>query len=274
MPKPSDLRPIGILNKTVRYLLGLAYNPPPDVKDWVIVYEFVADRLRAVRQDMVIQGLISGDDSLLVLEAMVLFHIYAGYRLSDEKMNVFDPKINGDLLLDSLKRCLSLYDLGVDSNNQGLMEAIYALVALGNSDALHRLSSFHDLSRCEETKMVLSFSLSFLLGNFVRAFRLLRKMSPVLACAAAPHIPVLRRRALQVCSVAYNSKVLTVPASAVSSWLQLNSEAVLQECAHYGLVCNVGNISFQKANFKDIATLGTCRKLDFLDEKLKNSNIK
>jgi hypothetical protein len=56
----------------------LAYDPPSE-KDWAIVYEFVADRLRAVRQDMVVQGL-SGQDGLAMLESMTLFHIYAGYR--------------------------------------------------------------------------------------------------------------------------------------------------------------------------------------------------
>jgi hypothetical protein len=47
--------------------------------EWCIVYDFVFDRLRAVRQDLVIQGLGSVD-SIKVLEPIVRFHCYAGYR--------------------------------------------------------------------------------------------------------------------------------------------------------------------------------------------------
>jgi len=47
--------------------------------DWCVVYDFVFDRLRAVRQDLVIQGLSSAD-SIMVLEPIVRFHSYAGYR--------------------------------------------------------------------------------------------------------------------------------------------------------------------------------------------------
>jgi len=47
--------------------------------NWNIVYDFVADRLRAVRKDLVVQGL-HGQDVLPVLEPMVFFHVYAGYR--------------------------------------------------------------------------------------------------------------------------------------------------------------------------------------------------
>jgi hypothetical protein len=47
--------------------------------EWSIVYDFIFDRLRAVRQDLVIQGLGSVD-SFKVLEPIVRFHSYAGYR--------------------------------------------------------------------------------------------------------------------------------------------------------------------------------------------------
>jgi len=46
---------------------------------WHRVYEFVFDRLRAVRQDMVIQR-IAGNAAIWILESGVRFLIYAGYR--------------------------------------------------------------------------------------------------------------------------------------------------------------------------------------------------
>lgn len=46
---------------------------------WTLVYEFVSDRLRAVRQDMIIQRM-SPSDTLLLLEAMIPFYLVAEYR--------------------------------------------------------------------------------------------------------------------------------------------------------------------------------------------------
>jgi len=50
---------------------------------WHRVFEFVFDRLRAVRQDMVIQR-INGNAAIWILEHSVRFLIYAGYRLDND----------------------------------------------------------------------------------------------------------------------------------------------------------------------------------------------
>ena len=44
-----------------------------------MVYEYVFDRMRAIRQDMVIQELV-GRQATQVLEKIARFHIYAGFR--------------------------------------------------------------------------------------------------------------------------------------------------------------------------------------------------
>jgi len=69
----------------VQFILFIICNcdgsivPRTDVP-WHRVYEFVFDRLRAVRQDMVIQR-IGGNSAVSILESIVRFLIYAGYRL-------------------------------------------------------------------------------------------------------------------------------------------------------------------------------------------------
>ena len=57
--------------------------PRTDVP-WHRVYEFVFDRLRAVRQDMVIQR-IGGNAAVWILERCVRFLIYTGYRLDHDR---------------------------------------------------------------------------------------------------------------------------------------------------------------------------------------------
>lgn len=49
---------------------------------WNVVYDFIFDRLRAVRQDMVIQN-IGGDEAIDILEKITRFHVYAGYRYKE-----------------------------------------------------------------------------------------------------------------------------------------------------------------------------------------------
>lgn len=46
---------------------------------FIEVYDFVFDRLRAVRQDIVIQR-INDDSATLILEAIIKFHLYAEFK--------------------------------------------------------------------------------------------------------------------------------------------------------------------------------------------------
>lgn len=48
-------------------------------RPWNEVYDFIFDRLRAVRQDMTIQQ-IGGMEAVSLLEDTVRFYIYSGYR--------------------------------------------------------------------------------------------------------------------------------------------------------------------------------------------------
>ncbi|XP_021927035.1 uncharacterized protein LOC110833359 isoform X3 [Zootermopsis nevadensis] len=76
-PHQDELRPPDILYKTVCHLLTSTVLRQG--VDWCTVYDFVFDRLRAVRQDLVIQGL-GCVESIPILEPTVRFHSYAGYR--------------------------------------------------------------------------------------------------------------------------------------------------------------------------------------------------
>jgi SAC3/GANP family len=127
------------------------------------VYDFVADRLRAVRKDLIIQGL-HDLDVLPVLEPMVIFHVYSGYRcvkintvlyysifvfkiikiyrLCECKPAVFDAKLNDDMLTDCLRRVLDIYDSHSNTSSE-LMDSIFALHFIHGSEGILRLISLH-----------------------------------------------------------------------------------------------------------------------------------
>ncbi|XP_046583235.1 SAC3 domain-containing protein 1-like [Haliotis rubra] len=108
-PDPSALRPPRILHQTINFLfsniISLHHTQEPG---WNQVYDFVFDRLRAVRQDMVIQD-VRGQDAITILEACVSFHVYAAYRLCTHGLATYDPVINSQHTQECLKRLLYLY---------------------------------------------------------------------------------------------------------------------------------------------------------------------
>lgn len=140
-PKPQDLRPFPVLLKTVNYLMEKIVTKN-DVA-WSIVYEFTADRLRAVRQDMVIQQM-KNEECIPILEKIVRFYVYSSFRLQHKPKSVFDLHLNNIHLQECLKRLLVLYKEVKEEEvleNRAEMETIYILHNLGSTEALSH--SYH-----------------------------------------------------------------------------------------------------------------------------------
>ncbi len=152
--RTSDLRPPSVLLKTVCYLVddiaaSSTFQPWTEVWKWhsviplsVIwwpfqaclvygpqVYSFVFDRLRSVRQDMIIQR-VSGPDCVTVLEKSVRFLLYASYRLCGQQLQYFDPRINDTHLQECLSWLLESYRDG-KHQNQEEFQALSLLYNLG-----------------------------------------------------------------------------------------------------------------------------------------------
>lgn len=77
--KVEDLRPWSVLKQTLHYLLLDICTIEDD--DWMYICDFVFDRLKAVRQDAVIQR-IEGKRYVEILEGSVRFLIYSMYKLT------------------------------------------------------------------------------------------------------------------------------------------------------------------------------------------------
>lgn len=95
------------------------------------VYSFVFDRLRSVKQDMIIQRL-SGKDCVAILELTVRFHIYASYRLCGEPLRIYDPRINDTHLQEYLNWLFDCYKTGTGPYpNQEEFQTLGLLYNLG-----------------------------------------------------------------------------------------------------------------------------------------------
>ncbi|KAJ1375088.1 hypothetical protein KIN20_038331 [Parelaphostrongylus tenuis] len=93
--RPDLLRPTAVLLKTVRYLLDLYQTKmEQDSGLYDQVFAFVCDRLRAVRQDMILQQCCALD-SMRILEAMIPFYFETDYlgRTGTRKCRTYDSEL-------------------------------------------------------------------------------------------------------------------------------------------------------------------------------------
>lgn len=274
---PSDVRPPAVLITTVQYLFQ--HVVPRETDAWARVYDFVFDRLRSVRQDVVVQCM-DGVKAITLMEQMVCFHAYAGYRLCEAPLDAFDPVINDQHLLECLKRLLRLYATNTGPHDmQAQFEAVYLSHNLGSTDSLRHALSLPDTIR--QTKIVreaLAVNLAFLQGNYARFFRLMSRMTSTLSlCSLHRHFPHVRMHGLRVMSAAYSSKNCHYPVSSLQRALCVG-RGPLMELAHAcglveeGDVTTAQHIAFQRTKFSAPPKLRMYRE-KHIDTRLEMLNL-
>ncbi|XP_017878264.1 SAC3 domain-containing protein 1 [Ceratina calcarata] len=272
MTDPHQLRPASVLLSTVRYLFTRIATRS-DV-DWVVIYDFIFDRLRAIRQDTAIQR-IDAHTNIQLLEQIVRFLVYSSQRLCERPLVEFNAKINDQHIGECIRSLIALYDtqtmtdsdelnssLGILAKCMGelslnadrqQMEALYILLNIGDTEVLKRAIRLPlNLRRSMEVHLALEISFAWYLRNYVRVCSLIPRLHPILICAAMTNIQKLRRTALKVMSLGYNSKVLTFPGLKLQQLLLYNDiDKVRADCELFGLTFTEQNILFQKTNFND-----------------------
>ncbi|CAL1677229.1 unnamed protein product [Lasius platythorax] len=267
MTDPYSLRPPHVLLSTVRYLFTKIITRTD--LDWTLIYDFVFDRLRSVRQDAVIQR-IDITSNILLLEPIVRFHTYAAQRLCEKNISEFDAKINNKHLLECIKQLLVLYDKRDQKNTNNVevheeleklalndsrseMEALYILLHIGDQEALKRaLMLSSDLKNSPAIRLATKISLAWYLRNYVRVCYLVQQLPPILACAFFCNLQSFRRSVLQIMSFGYNSKVLTFPGLKLQELLFYKDISRIQtDCNLFGLTFINENILFQKSQFTE-----------------------
>ncbi|XP_045542927.1 germinal-center associated nuclear protein isoform X2 [Papilio machaon] len=266
---PGHLRPFPVLKETIHYLL-LRVTKRTDVTV-ACIYDFVNDRLRAIRQDMTVQRL-APEECMQLLEPMIRFYVYFGYRLCTSPLSEFDPVLNRKYLLECMKWFLSCCnDMTRDNeltelisnwtiNNADhrlicdrvLVESLYLLCNLGDMHPLYRYLSLRpDMKRAPLLRLAYEMAIANLHGNFVKLCRLSEKLCPLTYCAFYLHLPTIQRGVSVLCQ-AYSSRQGRVPASAIARWLALRSdECAASLCQHYGFTTHPDHsVQFMKADFK------------------------
>ncbi|CAH1175860.1 unnamed protein product [Phaedon cochleariae] len=287
MQDPENLRPPAVLLETVNYLLDNIAGRT-DVS-WLIIYDFIMDRLRSVRQDMVIQN-VSRAYQITILQPIIRFLAYASYRLCEENVTDFDPHINNTHLQECLKRLLCMYDYYDELNDTSkdgsgffidllkesrqYFESLYVIFNLGSTTAITRAINLSSKWRSHLIETSLEISISYLNGNFVRVCKAIERLPTLLASLATLHLPELRRSSFKIMSTAYHSKNLRYPLDALQHLLLYNTQdEIIYDCKYYGLNVLNNGIQFSKTDFDQNKPKVHSRRSKEIDIKLSNIDI-
>ncbi|KAK3519188.1 hypothetical protein QTP70_022134 [Hemibagrus guttatus] len=244
-----DLRPPDVLFKTVCYLVD-EIAASPTLQPWTEVYSFVFDRLRSVRQDMVIQR-VSGRKCVAVLERTVRFHLYASYRLCGAPLRLFDPHINDTHLQECLSWLLECYSDG-QYEHQAEFHALSLLYNLGSTRTLQRALELPEKVRLSPpVQLALAVNRAYTERNPVRLLRLAQKLDFIQACALHRHLLSCRRDLLLLYSHGHNSRNCRFPIQKLADVLYLECSLADQLCQAHGLQVSGNCVVFSKASFSE-----------------------
>nr|CAD1828400.1 unnamed protein product [Ananas comosus var. bracteatus] len=203
--KPSDMRPLPVLQKTLDYLLSLLDSSPYPFE---IVHDFVFDRTRSIRQDLSMQNIVN-DQAIHMYEEMVKFHITSHRKLAScwSKPDVSSLcYLNMEQMMKCLLTLFDLYRINRKSikKNEAEFHSLYVLLHLGckipkmgESLSLWYRQLSPSILRSEQMRFARTLLRYSQLGNFKHFFALLASEATDLQlCLAEPFLNEVRAQAI------------------------------------------------------------------------------
>ncbi|GIY01796.1 germinal-center associated nuclear protein [Caerostris darwini] len=267
---PGDLRPSPVLLKTMNYLINEII--PRNDLPWVTVYDFVNDRIQAIRQDMTVQR-IEDNNAVVILEMCIRFYITASYMLCEEPQKKFDQYLNSQQLSICLEKLFVLYK-NIKSDNFGEFIGIYFAENVAYTETYyHSISVFSDYISDENVKLSIQVCTAYIDRNFVRFYKLLKKLPIILLLSFFHYFPHIRIQALEILNAAFSSNVCKFPVNILCSWLSVTeTKYMLQLCQNCGIKIDSLSVNFNKKSFNKVNDL-SMKKETFIDSKLEKVSL-
>ncbi|KAI9587040.1 SAC3 domain-containing protein 1 [Glossina fuscipes] len=276
VPKGKDLRTIKCLHKTTEYLLKEVVLDKR--KSFCYVYDFIFDRLRAIRQEVVIQN-FEDMQTIKLLEPMIMFLAFSRYKLCEETTGNFDEKICELHLQECLKRALVSYDniacnemTEAEIKNRAYIEGLYQIFNLGSAEALSRCALVpREIKSNAVFALAFKICLSYFQGNLYRVLIGLQNLPHVLCAIGSLKLQMLRKKLLEMFTSAYHSKFL-VPANFVLSLTaHATKEELFKDCEYFkvNVASDNKHLHFQKIYFRHELPALKTRHEQFVDIKLE-----
>ncbi|KAK1292460.1 hypothetical protein QJS10_CPB17g01435 [Acorus calamus] len=242
------IRPMPVLQKTIKYLLDLLDQPYDD--NFLAMYNFLWDRMRAVRMDLRMQHIFN-QDAITMLEQMIRLHILAMHELCEyQKGEGFSEGFDAHLNIEQMnKTSVELFQMYDDHRKKGIniptereFRGYYALLKLDKHPGYKVEPAELSLDLAKMTSEIRStpdvlfardVARACRTGNYINFFRLARKATYLQACLMHAHFAKVRTQAL----VALHSSLQIgqgIPVGHVVKWLAMEGENVESLLEYHG----------------------------------------
>ncbi|XP_042501561.1 SAC3 family protein B [Macadamia integrifolia] len=247
--READLiRPMPVLQKTVDYLLDLL-NQPYDNR-FLGMYNFLWDRMRAIRMDLRMQHIFNRR-AITMLEQMIRLHIIAMHELCEYTKGEgfsegFDAHLNIEQMNKTSVELFQMYDdhrkKGIDMPSEKEFRGYYALLKLDKHPgykvepaelSLDLAKMTPEIRQAMEVLFAREVARACRTGNFIAFFRLARKATYLQACLMHAHFSKLRTQALaSLHSGLQNNQ--GIPITHVRKWLGMEEEDIEDLLEYHG----------------------------------------
>ncbi|KAH9311915.1 hypothetical protein KI387_026950, partial [Taxus chinensis] len=236
----SLIRPLPVLQMTIDHLLKLIDRSYDD--EFLSIYNFLWDRMRAIRMDLRIQHIFN-QDAIAMHEQMIRFHIVAmhefcEYTKGEGFSEGFDAHLNIEQMNKASVDLFQMYDdhrkCGVPVPTEQEFRGYYTLLKLDKHPGykVEPAELSLDLAKmtCEmrNTKEVLfarDVARASRSGNYIAFFRLAKRATYLQACLMHAHFAKLRTQALASLHSALQ-KNQGIPAAQIVKWLAMEGEDI------------------------------------------------
>uniref|UniRef100_A0A3B4ANF1 Germinal-center associated nuclear protein n=1 Tax=Periophthalmus magnuspinnatus TaxID=409849 RepID=A0A3B4ANF1_9GOBI len=257
-PLPHELRPLPVLTRTMDYIVTQVLDQgqlQDNYRDW---YDFVWNRTRGIRKDIIQQDL-SCPDTVALIEKCTRFHIHCAHQLCEEHLSAFDPKINNENMTKCLQSLKEMYqDLstrGVYCPREAEFRQYKILLNLNEGDILREAQQLRpEVRNSVEVKFAVQAFSAVSNNNFVRFFKLVQSASYLSSCLLHGYFNQVRSRALKTLNMAHTvgPRSTTFPLDDIVRMLMFRdgdeASAFIQQ---YGLNVSDGVVELSRTSFQD-----------------------
>lgn len=205
-PLPHDLRTPEALENTMHYLLSRIMDDPrskaPELAlEW---YDFLWDRLRAIRKDITQQNICDQAAAKLV-ERCVRFHVHSCYALN--RIKNFDTDMNKRNLNDCLQMLRQMYNdlqsTGVICEGQVEFQKYDVLLHLDeNSLSTTVTMKTSDYRSSDEMKFITRIFNAYTNNDYYKFFKLMEEADYMTSCILALYVNKVRLRGIKIIAAA------------------------------------------------------------------------
>lgn len=242
------IRPMPILQKTMHYLLNLLEQPYEE--SFLGLYNFLWDRMRAIRMDLRMQHIFNRE-AINMLEQMIRLHIIAMHELCEYTRGEgfsegFDAHLNIEQMNKTSVELFQLYDdhrkRGINMETEREFRGYYALLKLDKHPgykvepaelSLDLAKMTPDMRQTPEVLFARDVARACRTSNFIAFFRLARSASYLQACLMHAHFSKLRTQALASLHTGLQNSQ-GIPVAQVAKWLGMEEEDIEGLLEYYG----------------------------------------